>query len=167
MINSPISSTIANSSRVKKSGAFHCAAALVAAFVALPRPASGMVTAAVAAIFNISRRLRPLSSPLASRPGVTSPAGSVIGLRESAVRILQVSFLELVGEVIARAPAESHNRPRRVLAGRADVAAAIDDEQVLDVVRLLKLVQHRSLRVRAHARRAEFVYGPSFCEHRT
>ena len=45
------------------------------------------------------------------------------------------------------------------------MAAAVDDEEVLHVVRLLKLVEHRRLRIIPHARGAELVNGPAFREN--
>src|SRR5205085_4012144 len=101
--------------------------------------------------------LAPPDSPAAGFAAASLASFSSIRNPQSAIRILEVSFLEFIGEVIARAPGERHDRPRRVLARGVDVAAAVNDEEVLDVVRLLKLVEHRSLRIVAHARRAEFM----------
>src|SRR6266571_8911074 len=67
--------------------------------------------------------------------------------------------------MITRAPRQRHDGPRGILTRRADVARAVDDKQVPDVVRLLKLVQHRGLGIVAHARRAQLVDRPPLREH--
>ena len=46
------------------------------------------------------------------------------------------------------------------------MAAAVDDEEVPDVVRLLELIQDRRLPVRAHPGRAELVNRPALRQHR-
>src|SRR3989449_980176 len=66
--------------------------------------------------------------------------------------------------MITRAPRQRHDGPRGILTRRADVARAVDDKQVPDVVRLLKLVQHRGLGIVAHARRAQLVDRPPLRE---
>src|SRR5882757_6490766 len=81
--------------------------------------------------------------------------------------LLQIAFLQLVGEIIARTPAQRHDGPSGILATGVDKGAAIDDEQILYVVRLLKLVQHRSLGIATHARGAHLMDGPAFSEHAT
>src|SRR5712692_6022244 len=67
--------------------------------------------------------------------------------------------------MITRAPRQRHDGPRGILTRRADVARAVDDQQVPDVVRLLKLVHHRGLGIVAHPRGAQLVDGPPLREH--
>src|SRR5205809_4440004 len=76
-----------------------------------------------------------------------------------------VPLPEFVRQMITRAPRERHDGPRGILTRRADVARAVDDKQVPDVMRLLKLVQHRGLGIVAHARRAQLVDRPPLREH--
>src|SRR5205809_7261101 len=75
-----------------------------------------------------------------------------------------VPLPEFVRQMVTRAPRQRHDGPRGILARRADVARAVHDKQVPDVVRLLKLVQHRRLGIVAHPRGAQLVDGPSFRE---
>src|SRR5437867_3562031 len=67
--------------------------------------------------------------------------------------------------MVTRAPRQRHDGPRGILTRRADVARAVYDKQVPDVVRLLKLVQHRRLGIVAHPRGAQLVDGPSRSQH--
>src|SRR5215831_7042955 len=75
---------------------------------------------------------------------------------------LQISFAKFVRQEVAGAPAQRHDRPRGILATGVDERTAIDDEQILYIVRLLKLVQNRCLGVVAHARGAKFMNRPAF-----
>src|SRR6185295_13168932 len=77
----------------------------------------------------------------------------------------QVPFLCLLSQIVTRPPGQSHDRPRRILTRRTDVAAAVDNKQVLYVVRLLKLIEHRSLRVGSHPRGAKLVNRPAFGQY--
>src|SRR5258706_4221748 len=66
--------------------------------------------------------------------------------------------------MLAGAPRQRHDRPRGILARRTHVTRAVHHEEILHVVRLLELVQHRRLRIGAHARRAQLVDRPAFGE---
>src|SRR5438093_958070 len=63
---------------------------------------------------------------------------------------LEVPLLDLVRDVVRRAPGDGHDAERRVLVGVGGEAAAVGHEQVLHVPRLAELVQDGSLRVVAH-----------------
>ena len=65
-------------------------------------------------------------------------------------------FLQL-HDVVRRAPRQREDRPRRILVRLRDERPAVGDEQILHVVRLAVRVEHRRLRVVAHARAAELV----------
>src|SRR6266487_4728947 len=64
--------------------------------------------------------------------------------------------------MLAGAPRQRHDRPRRILARRAHVARAVHDEQVFDVVRLLKMILYPRTGIGTHARRTELVDRPAF-----
>src|SRR3989441_5260319 len=55
--------------------------------------------------------------------------------------------------------------PGGILTRRAHMTRPVHDEQVLHVVGLLELVEHRRLGVAAHPRRAQLVNGPPLGEH--
>ena len=55
---------------------------------------------------------------------------------------LDFASLQLVHEVIAGTNAQGHDRQRGILAGIGSKTRRIHHKQVLDVVRLLKLIQH-------------------------
>src|SRR4051794_21406682 len=71
-------------------------------------------------------------------------------LRESFGAALAVD----VADVLRHAPGVGHHGQRGVDAGGGWEAATVDDEQVVDVVALAPLVEHRRLRVEAHPHRA-------------
>jgi hypothetical protein len=52
----------------------------------------------------------------------------------------EIAPSELVCEIIARAPAERHDGPSRVLTGSADKSTAVNHKQVLHIMGLLELV---------------------------
>src|SRR5258705_13205016 len=66
--------------------------------------------------------------------------------------------------MLAGAPRQRHDRPCGILARRTDVTRAVHHEEILYVVRLLELIQHRRLGIGAHARRAQLVDRPAFRE---
>src|SRR5438874_1483568 len=70
---------------------------------------------------------------------------------------LQVPFLDLVGDVIAGAPAERRDRKRRILVGVADERRGVGDEKILAVPGLAPLVEHAALGVVAHLGGADLV----------
>src|SRR5882724_8266868 len=74
---------------------------------------------------------------------------------------LEIAFAKFVGEVVAGTPAQRHDGPGGILATGIDESAAVHDEQVFDVVRLLVLIEDRGFRIVAHARGAHFVDGPT------
>src|SRR5215213_1385605 len=61
--------------------------------------------------------------------------------------VLDFPLLHLVGEILRCSHRKRKNRHRRILRSACDEAAAIDHEQILDVVALVPLVQHACLRV--------------------
>ena len=69
----------------------------------------------------------------------------------------EISPLDLLGEVVGRAPRQREDRQRRVLLGRRRERRAVDDEQVLDLVHLVERVQRGALRIRTHAAGAVLV----------
>src|SRR5579885_486523 len=103
----------------------------------------------------------PRGAPLKLLSAGQSFCARFIGLHGGS---LKVAFLQFIGEVIAGAPAESHDGPGGVLATGVDEGAAIDNEESLDVVRLFELIEHRGFGVVTHAGGAEFVDGPAFGE---
>ena len=62
-------------------------------------------------------------------------------------------------QIIHRPNAKRHDGQRRILAGGRGESGGIADEQVLDVVSLLELIEHRFLRIVPHAGDAHFVDG--------
>src|SRR5882762_4589452 len=69
----------------------------------------------------------------------------------SSIKKIGEALLHLVGDV----ERDGLNGGRRVNAARGDEYAAIDDEKVLHVVRAAPFVHHGTIRVGAHAGRAE------------
>src|SRR5256885_4710685 len=67
---------------------------------------------------------------------------------------LQVPFAKFVREVVAGAPAQGHNGPRRILATGTDECATVDDKQILHVMRLLKLIENGSLWIGSQDRKS-------------
>src|SRR5690606_12960402 len=63
----------------------------------------------------------------------------------------------LLHDVVARAPGERHDGPRRVLVRLRYERCAIDGEQIRDVVRLAPAIQHRCGAFGTHACAAELV----------
>src|SRR5579883_3448484 len=114
--------------------------------------------AAVMAEINARPGFFPRGAPLKLLSAGQSFCARFIGLHGGS---LEIAFLQFIGKVNAGAPAERHDRPGGVLATGADEGAAIDDEEILDVVRLLELIEHRPLGVVTHAGGAEFVDGPA------
>ena len=78
----------------------------------------------------------------------------ISGVRRLAHRL---PFLSSLDGVVGRARRECHVGERGVLATRRRHERAVGDEHILAGVNLVELVQHRFLRVRAHARRAHLV----------
>jgi len=72
-----------------------------------------------------------------------------------------VAFLHLAHQIITRPDAERHDGQRRILARRRGEPGAVHDEQVLDVVRLLELIQHRFLGIASHAGNPNLVNRPT------
>src|SRR5712691_10452915 len=70
---------------------------------------------------------------------------------------LEGPLLDLVRDVLRRAPRDGHDAERRVLVGVGGEAAAVRHEQVLHVPRLAELVQDRFPRVLPHRGRAHLV----------
>src|SRR5579883_2761520 len=103
---------------------------------------------AVMAEINGRPGFSPRGGPLRVLSAGQSFGARLIGLHG---RSSKIAFLEFIGEVIAGAPAERHDRPGGVLATGADEGAAIDDE----------VIEHRPLGVVTHAGGAEFVDGPA------
>ena len=69
----------------------------------------------------------------------------------------QVPLLPLLGDVLGRAPGEGQDRPGAVLVGVGDERAAVGHEEVLHLVGLAPLVEHRRPRAVAHAGGAHLV----------
>src|SRR5262249_44073486 len=65
---------------------------------------------------------------------------------------LQYPAAKLFGQIVARTPGDRKHRFGRILARRAWPAAPIDDEQVLEIVRLAKTIQDARPRILSHAR---------------
>src|SRR5580692_415201 len=117
---------------------------------------------AVAEVF--SHCLRSCFKSMGSFADMDSPR-VLAGFSLSLLGRLQLVLGQLVGQVIARAPAQRHNRPGWILAAGADKGAAVHYKQILHVMRLLKLVQYRGFGIVSHARRSKFVDRPSFRKH--
>src|SRR5579863_656623 len=69
----------------------------------------------------------------------------------------QTSFLSLVEQILGRAPGQRHDGERRILVGVGDEAGSIGHEQILNIVSLAVLIQHRGSGMLSHANRAHFV----------
>src|SRR6266513_2892103 len=83
-----------------------------------------------------------------------SPARGFAALSEGAA-------LEFRDEIVTRTDAECHDSEGGVLARIRDKAGRVHDKEILDVVGLLKRIEHGFLRVRAHAGDPGFVQRPA------
>src|ERR1700730_14949403 len=79
--------------------------------------------------------------------------------RNSGIPASQIAFAVLVRDVVASARGNRHDGERGLVATRCDEHGAVSDENVFHVVELTEAVDHASLRVPAHARRAALADG--------
>src|SRR6476659_1127782 len=97
-------------------------------------------------------RARRVSAPaLARRLSRAPPAEERDGKPSQGPRA------HLPGNIFGGAHGKSHDGNGRVLISAADEAAAVDDEEIPDIVALVPLVQHAGLRIVAHAAGTQFV----------
>src|SRR5260221_13211566 len=81
--------------------------------------------------------------------------------RFASLRISEGVALQLRHEVVAGAHAERHDGKRGILAGVRGEAGSVHDEKILNVVRLLELIENGFFRVGAHTGDSGFVKRPT------
>src|SRR5579884_3630040 len=76
-----------------------------------------------------------------SAVNAATPKNLKTSRRFSAVSISHLALPELIRQVVTGAPAQSHDCPGWILAGGGNESAAIHYEEILDIVRLLVLIE--------------------------
>src|SRR5215470_2962363 len=69
----------------------------------------------------------------------------------------QATCTSLLGNVVTGARSDCHHGQGRILIGTRDVTCPVCYKEVLDIVRLIELVEHGFLGIAAHPCRANFV----------
>src|SRR5215217_6123140 len=106
---------------------------------------------------------KPTTRAIASRRPISSNASRCSSFNPSRYSLMdigrrsEVAALQLVDREARGAGGERHVGERGVHAGRAGHARPVGDEDVRGVPHLVVAVEHRRLRVAAHARRAHLV----------
>ena len=86
-------------------------------------------------------------------------AGRYLILGPRKWRRLQLSLAVAVHDVLAGSDGQGHHGQGGILAAAADERGSVGDEEVLNIVRLIELVEYGGSRVVAHARRPCFMDG--------
>src|SRR5215469_3402458 len=99
----------------------------------------------------------PCTCCAASNPIGPIIADAAIAFRSSRRDVSDISLPHFFGHVLSGAPSQRDDRECWVLVWIADKRRGVGDEQVLHLVRLAVLVQHRRRRIVAHPNGAEFM----------